>query len=287
MPPDFYRQRDITPADIPALQRLFSDPEIIYMQDHGGYHTACWARSNALRALVELRAPDAVQLMLDDMRATEIAHEEDSFMEPNIEDDDALLPMLGPDACAPVITELQTHAHALPGHAIRITEILGELAKRHPHLRDTCRDAICQQLENHPVNDREYNGFLVSALIDLEATEAAPLIEQAYAAGHVDDTICGDWEDVQVNLGLKDSLPAYIPAWMSKKRPLGDEYDDDDEVYDDDDDDDADDDDADFIPFSDSSETPIRRAAPKVGRNDPCPCGSGKKYKKCCMDKDA
>jgi preprotein translocase subunit SecA len=26
---------------------------------------------------------------------------------------------------------------------------------------------------------------------------------------------------------------------------------------------------------------PIRRSEPKVGRNDPCPCGSGKKYKKC------
>ena len=25
-----------------------------------------------------------------------------------------------------------------------------------------------------------------------------------------------------------------------------------------------------------------RRQEPKVGRNDPCPCGSGKKYKKCC-----
>jgi preprotein translocase subunit SecA len=25
------------------------------------------------------------------------------------------------------------------------------------------------------------------------------------------------------------------------------------------------------------------RAARKVGRNDPCPCGSGKKYKKCCL----
>src|SRR4051794_29167854 len=24
----------------------------------------------------------------------------------------------------------------------------------------------------------------------------------------------------------------------------------------------------------------------KVGRNDPCPCGSGKKYKKCCLAKD-
>jgi preprotein translocase subunit SecA len=28
---------------------------------------------------------------------------------------------------------------------------------------------------------------------------------------------------------------------------------------------------------------PIRNMAPKVGRNDPCPCGSGKKYKQCCM----
>ena len=27
---------------------------------------------------------------------------------------------------------------------------------------------------------------------------------------------------------------------------------------------------------------PIRREEPKVGRNDPCPCGSGKKFKKCC-----
>lgn len=27
---------------------------------------------------------------------------------------------------------------------------------------------------------------------------------------------------------------------------------------------------------------PVKRSQPKVGRNDPCPCGSGKKYKKCC-----
>ena len=27
----------------------------------------------------------------------------------------------------------------------------------------------------------------------------------------------------------------------------------------------------------------IRREAPKIGRNDPCPCGSGKKYKKCSL----
>jgi len=30
----------------------------------------------------------------------------------------------------------------------------------------------------------------------------------------------------------------------------------------------------------------VRRAAERIGRNEPCPCGSGKKYKKCCYDKD-
>jgi uncharacterized protein len=28
---------------------------------------------------------------------------------------------------------------------------------------------------------------------------------------------------------------------------------------------------------------PLRRESPKVGRNEPCPCGSGKKFKHCCL----
>jgi len=38
-------------------------------------------------------------------------------------------------------------------------------------------------------------------------------------------------------------------------------------------------------PGEPSGSTPTR-SAEKVGRNDPCPCGSGKKYKQCCMRKD-
>ena len=30
--------------------------------------------------------------------------------------------------------------------------------------------------------------------------------------------------------------------------------------------------------------TPAAQGSAKVGRNDPCPCGSGKKYKKCCSE---
>ena len=41
------------------------------------------------------------------------------------------------------------------------------------------------------------------------------------------------------------------------------------------------------LTFSHSDETsmkqPVKRSQDKVQRNDNCPCGSGKKYKKCCM----
>jgi uncharacterized protein YecA (UPF0149 family) len=34
--------------------------------------------------------------------------------------------------------------------------------------------------------------------------------------------------------------------------------------------------------YEEINRTPYQREAPKIGRNDPCPCGSGKKYKRCC-----
>jgi preprotein translocase subunit SecA len=35
----------------------------------------------------------------------------------------------------------------------------------------------------------------------------------------------------------------------------------------------------------DAKPEPIRHRGARVGRNDPCPCGSGKKYKNCCLRK--
>jgi hypothetical protein len=34
-----------------------------------------------------------------------------------------------------------------------------------------------------------------------------------------------------------------------------------------------------------SAQSTRRREAPKVGRNEPCPCGSGQKFKRCCLNK--
>ncbi len=37
-----------------------------------------------------------------------------------------------------------------------------------------------------------------------------------------------------------------------------------------------------FFDASAPEQKQVKRVGPKTGRNDPCPCGSGKKYKKCC-----
>jgi SEC-C motif-containing protein len=42
-----------------------------------------------------------------------------------------------------------------------------------------------------------------------------------------------------------------------------------------------------FVDGKTVAQVPLYRDEPKVGRNDPCPCGSGKKYKKCCLLKEA
>ncbi|MEO8360320.1 MAG: UPF0149 family protein [Vicinamibacteria bacterium] len=39
-----------------------------------------------------------------------------------------------------------------------------------------------------------------------------------------------------------------------------------------------------FRDWTPAPQTPFVRSGPKVGRNDACPCGSGKKFKKCCGD---
>ena len=38
-----------------------------------------------------------------------------------------------------------------------------------------------------------------------------------------------------------------------------------------------------YLEAAGGKQKPYRAPAAAIGRNDPCPCGSGKKYKKCCL----
>ena len=78
--------------------------------------------------------------------------------------------------------------------------------QRHPASRVAAVAALAGVLGNfaEPGRDPALNGFLASELVHLRAVEAAPVMQRAFAAGMVDERVAGDWEDVQIELGLKE-----------------------------------------------------------------------------------
>jgi hypothetical protein len=114
-------------------------------------------------------------------------------------------------------------------------------------------------LQPGPSADARILGFAVWDLIDLRAVEAIDAIRDAYRRDDVDMSVCGDIEDVEIALGRAMWAPrrgvrTRLGASACRKKPR--------------------------------SARRRRKSLPRragFGRNDPCPCGSGKKYKKCCL----
>jgi hypothetical protein len=97
---------------------------------------------------------------------------------------------------------------------------LVQLARRFPETRDAVVAALTRQLRWWARHDPALNNILVAELVELAAVEAAPVMEEVYAAGAVDTWYAGDWEDVQVALGLLPeritAKPVYVPpTWRS------------------------------------------------------------------------
>lgn len=74
--------------------------------------------------------------------------------------------------------------------------------KAHPEKREQCAGVLASVLENYEKNDEGLNGFIVFDLVRLNAVEHIGIIEKAFKADRVDEMIMGDFEDVQVELGL-------------------------------------------------------------------------------------
>jgi hypothetical protein len=96
-------------------------------------------------------------------------------------------------------------------------EMLGRIGKRYLQAYTLCRDAVTRQLEQFAANTPSVNGMLIWSLIDLKAVEAAPLMERAFAAGAVEEAMVGDWEEVQVDLGLKVQRDTPNPHYLARK----------------------------------------------------------------------
>ncbi len=210
-----------------------------------------WAPVHAMRALGQLRAEAAVAPLLEFI-ATDAGEYTPEYGLPEV------FGMIGQPAIAPVAGYILDRSKpTLPvGTAI---EGLGQIAKRHPQCRSACVETLEQRLRLPAPVDPTINGFAVSALIDLAEVGSIDVIRDAFQRGVVDVSFAGDLEDVEIALGVREHRVTPKPRYTTFPRTL--EVARESHVH---------------VP-----QQPVRRE--KVGRNAPCPCGSGKKYKKCCL----
>ena len=136
--------------------------------------------------------------------------------------------------------------------------------------------------------DTEFLGLFAMDLAGLQEQRLRPLINQWFAEGmiggfltrpiDIDATYDAPYDELNEELTRHerfDGLIDYLSEWPWFRASDPDEFKDkQDEV--------------DGVTVDEMLEyeasQPLVRVGRKIGRNEPCPCGSGKKYKKCCLD---
>jgi hypothetical protein len=270
-----YAALGVSGNDIPALIRMATDYQL---HDGPPDSPVVYAPVHAWRALVQLRAEEAIAPLVELFRR---ADDWDDWVSENLPQD---LAEFGDAALEPLTAYL---ADATYGDWSRVAAAkgIGLVAMNYPELRGDCIARLSAQLDRFAEQSETLNAFLLSPLWDLHAVEALLVIERAFASGRVDESINGDVEDMQIEFGLKTQrehprkpnkltiMSEQLRAqWKAAGIPLPDADGDFPEPEDD---------------FPDLDVEPPAISLPyiapaKVGRNDPCSCGSGKKFKKCC-----
>jgi hypothetical protein len=213
-----YLALGLSAEHVPDLIRLATD---LALNREDTARPDAWAPVHAWRALGQLRAEAAVQPLLELLYALNEDHNDWAREElPEV------LAWIGPAALPALAAFLADDTRGLYPRAA-IAEGLPMMVGQHRETRDQCVGILARLLEQAEQNDPSLNGFIVAALLDLEAAEAAPVMERAFAANAVDESIAGGWPEVAWELGVSDTPPAprrHVDPfpWMG---PLGDPVD--------------------------------------------------------------
>lgn len=189
-----YRTFGLGPEHIPDLIRMGTDEAL----NAGNPESVeVWAPVHAWRALGQLRAEAAIEPLLGLLCRIDEAQDDYAA-----EDLPQVFGMIGPAALPLLDQYLGNPSHGLYARVAAAGGI-ARVGQRHPETRTECVTTLSGSLGQYDANDPVLNAFVISALLDLKAIEAAPAIERAFAAGRVDHMVVGDWENAQVELGLK------------------------------------------------------------------------------------
>jgi hypothetical protein len=202
-----YRALGLHEAHIPELMRLATDD---YLNRESEVEIETYAPVHAWLALGQLRAVEAIDTLLSCLRY--IDDYDDDWAGEKLP---GVFGEIGPAAIAPLTRYLQDSSHGLWAR-VAASGGLAAIAEQHPAARSECVAALTAQLQKYDANGPTLNAFLISRLLDVQAVEAAPVMKSAFAAQAVDISVAGDWEDVQISLGLKSQRDTPRPNYMER-----------------------------------------------------------------------
>jgi len=127
----------------------------------------------------------------------------------------AVFSLIGPAALPALAAYLADLSHTVSSR-ISASNSIEEIGEWWPEAREECIAILAEQLGRFEKSEREMNGYLVEALVLLEAREVAPVIERAFEAGVVD--WIEDWDEVQISLGLKPAKAKTAQKKAKSKR---------------------------------------------------------------------
>ncbi len=179
---------------IPDLIRMATDPAL---NDAPSDSPEVWAPVHAWRTLALLHAGEAAGPLTSLFRR--IDENDDDVVG---EDLPEAFGVLGPAAIPALGAYLLDGVNGLWAR-VGAAHSLADIGAHHAEARLACIAALSQALARFSDEDPTFNGFVISFLLELKAVESSDVIQRAYAAEAVDDGVVGDWEDVQVDLGLK------------------------------------------------------------------------------------
>ena len=253
---------------------------------------------HALFLLTELKATDQLPLILDHIK------QGDDFLEFWYSDHTTetlwhILFHLGKDQL-PLLQSfvLERDVHYSPKWAVMsaVNQIGLHFPEREKEVLDWFESLMDEMIEHHEdpyFVDPKVGGMLAIDVCGFDAAYLIPKIKKLYDLRLVDEPITGGFKDLVKEINIKDPLKydlydsifthyEYIKKeWLGimtpeekaekerKMKQWMEEH-----------------------GSKNKSQTTglnapaeVKKSGPKVGRNDPCPCGSGKKYKKCCLGK--
>ncbi len=218
-----------------------------------------WAPIHAIHILPLIKTKDALELLLDIIR-----DERDALGELITESTPTLIAAFGESAIERLKEYIldETLDIYIRGS---VATALCVIAHQYPDRKDDIKSFLSKLLED--ISDPTLAAFFIDKLLSFKDQNFLPQIHTAFEKGRINtDVIRRD--DVDWVFNLPEEEQSYSKFMKNPIEHFSKEN-------------------INYLRKISYPESKIhtKNTKTKIGRNDPCPCGSGKKYKKCCMIK--